>query len=86
MPASQRKPVYLDRTLDAEWNAVQRAELFAADHGIFSCAGLTAGALGVHLHESIQLRIQLLDAGQMRFHQFDRRQLFLADLLGHGNG
>ena len=62
------------------------AELFATCHGLFRRAGLATRTFSIHLHEGIQLWIQFLNAGEMRFYQFNRRELFLADLFSHGNG
>jgi hypothetical protein len=62
---------------------VQGAKNLAADHGGFGFARLPADALGIDLHEGIQLRSQALDFGEVGFGEFDGRNLLLADLLHH---
>ena len=63
---------------------MQRAEIFVPGHCLLRYASLTARSFCIHLHESIQLWIQFLNADEMRVHQFNRGQLFLADLFSHG--
>ena len=66
----------LERTLDADGNAVQRAERttggFTVGHSRFRHQGLEPDACRVDMNVSIQLRIQPLDLREMSLGEFDR--------------
>ena len=60
------------RTLDAERDPVQHAELFALAHRRLRRSGLPSRPFGIDLHKCVQPGIQLFDPGKMRFHQLNR--------------
>ena len=64
-PRFATKPGNLDRTLDADWNPMQRSHRFPPHHSCFCRLRLTTSTFGVELHKRIQLRIQRLDSRQM---------------------
>ncbi len=71
---------HVNRTLDADGNAVQWAQILVLHHRRLSLACLSERSSIIKLHKSIDFRIQFLDPSQMRFNYFDGRNFPRANL------
>ena len=65
----------VDQVLEADRDAVERAPQPTLAHLVGQRTRVGSGPLGRDRHEGRQLRVQLLDAGQVRLGQLDGRQL-----------
>jgi hypothetical protein len=65
--------------LDADGQAVQRAEGVAAHHRLLRGLRGVAGAAGVHRGHRVDRRVDRLDARQAALQQLDRREGLAAD-------
>ena len=65
---------------------MQRSQALTLIHGLFGDTSLAKSSIRIYVDESVQSRVESGDLREMRFHEFDRRQFPLANLLSHGNG
>ncbi len=86
VPASQRKPATCIELLMLSGTPCKGSQFFSVAHRGFGHARLPSRAIDIDMDKGIKPGIQLLDPGEMRFDQFDRRKFFLPDLLSHGYG
>ena len=80
-PAGGAEPAYVDGILRREWNAVQRTPQLTPHQRVLGFARLVHGGL-VWRHYGVELRIDALDAAQVRFHHLGRGDGLAADALG----
>jgi hypothetical protein len=64
---------------------MERTLMLSRNNRAFGCTGLREGSLGINLHEGVDLGMKQSDTRQMRFDQFDWRDLLLANELCHAD-
>ena len=73
----------VDRALNADWNAVQRPEGLPVQDGCFRLTRPLNRRFCANLNECVDLRINFLDASEVRFNNLDGRHIARSNMLGN---
>jgi len=85
-PPLATSPTISTRSLDRNWNAVQRADSFAGANRLLRRFSGQPRIGSVDRDESVQPGLQPLDASKAFLHQVDRRQASRSNLRGQYMG